>query len=251
MTGRDGGSPAQKEPAWFEEWFGLDYLELYPHRDSREAAAAVSFIADSLRAAQIERVLDLACGAGRHSRLLAERWETTGFDLSAPLLRIARRDSPAARYARGDMRSLPFRDASFDLVVNLFTSFGYFERDTDHGRVFAELSRTVKPGGTFVLDYLNAPQVRRTLVPEDEKLINGIHLVQQRRISADGRFVEKSIIMREKKKRFTERVRLFEAAELTAMLSSAGFRTDLLVGDYAGQVWTEASPRALIFATRL
>src|SRR5438067_3442621 len=118
-----GSRPTERD--WFEDWFGEEYLAVYPHRDRREADVVVSFLRDRLAGKSVERVLDLACGAGRHSRALGKLWWTTGFDLSEALLRVARREAKDACYVRGDMRLLPFRTGSFSLVVNLFTSFGY------------------------------------------------------------------------------------------------------------------------------
>ena len=120
-----------------------------------EAERAIDLIATHLPGREIQAVLDLACGAGRHSKPLCERWWTVGLDLSAALLRVARREAPDAPYVRADMRVLPFADESFDLVVNLFTSFGYFEDDHEHARVLARVRDAMKPGGTFVIDFLN------------------------------------------------------------------------------------------------
>ena len=114
---------------------------------------------------EIRAVLDLGCGTGRHTRVLRERWWTVGLDLSMALLRIARVESPDAPYIRADMRELSFADESFDLVVNLFTSFGYFEDDREHERVLSCVCASMKRGGTLVIDFLNASQVRRDLVP--------------------------------------------------------------------------------------
>src|SRR5207248_726507 len=124
-----------QEADWFEEWFGEDYLHIYQHRDETEAERAIELIATNLAGRRIDTVLDLACGAGRHTRVLRERWWTVGLDLSMSLLKLARKESDDAPYVRADMRELPFGDSSFDLVVNLFTSFGYFDDDSEHVRV--------------------------------------------------------------------------------------------------------------------
>ena len=121
------------EPAdWFEHWFGDEYLRLYPHRDESDAAEAIDLIAAHMRGRVVNSVLDLACGAGRHSRLLCDRWWTVGLDLSSALLKVARRESPDAPYVRADMRELPFATGTFDLAVNLFTSITRFGRRRFH-----------------------------------------------------------------------------------------------------------------------
>ena len=239
-----------QEADWFEEWFGEDYLRIYQHRDESEAERAIDLIATHVPDREIQTVLDLACGAGRHSKALCERWWTVGLDLSASLLRVARRDAPDAPYVRADMRELPFADESFDLVVNLFTSFGYFEDDREHARVLARVREAMKPRGTFVIDFLNASQVRRDLVPYDERVESGITIEQSRIISPDDRFVEKRIRLRERGREYVERVRLLSAGDLERMLETAGFEVVHCFGDYTGANWSENSPRTILFASR-
>jgi SAM-dependent methyltransferase len=244
------GARDEQEADWFEEWFGQDYLDIYQHRDETEAERAIELIASNLAGRRIDRVLDLACGAGRHTKVLRERWWTVGLDLSMSLLKVARRESPDGPYVRGDMRELPFAEESFDLVVNLFTSFGYFDDDSEHVQVLSCVSEAMKHGGTLVIDYLNAGQVRRELVPYDERVENGITIEQRRTISSDGRFVEKTIALREKGKEYIERVRLLSPRDLQRMLVEAGFKVVKLFGDYSGSDWTDESPRTILFASR-
>ncbi len=239
-----------EEADWFEEWFGEDYLRIYQHRDETEAEHVVELIARVLDGSDIRSVLDLGCGAGRHSRALCERWWTVGLDLSAALLRIARREMPSDPYVRADMRELPFAPRSFDLVVNLFTSFGYFEDDRENERVLVCVAATLREGGTLVIDFLNASEVRTDLVPYDERVENGITIEQTRTISPDDRFVEKTIRLREPGKEYFERVRLLTAKDLQQMLESAGFAIVRRIGDYGGAEWSEHSPRTILFARR-
>ena len=239
-----------EEADWFEEGFGEDYLRIYQHRDEQEAEHAIELVAGNLAGEKIDAVLDLGCGAGRHTKILFERWWTVGLDLSIALLREARRDSPEAPYVRADMRELPFADESFDLVVNLFTSFGYFDDDREHARVLSCVRAAMRSGGTLVIDYLNASQVRSKLVPYDERVENGITIEQRRAITADNRFVEKTITLRDKAKEYIERVRLLSAVDLERMVTGAGFEVLKRFGDYSGSAWSEASPRTIVFASR-
>jgi SAM-dependent methyltransferase len=239
-----------EEADWFEEWFGEDYLRIYQHRDETEAEHVVDLIARLMEGQSIDSVLDLGCGAGRHSKALCERWWTVGLDLSAALLRIARREIPDAPYVRADMRELPFAPESFDLVVNLFTSFGYFEDDRENARVLLRVCDALRPGGSLVIDFLNASQVRSDLVPYDERVENGITIEQTRAISPDDRFVEKTIRLRERGKEYIERVRLLSPWDLERMLEGAGFVVAARIGDYTGAPWSEESPRTILFASR-
>ena len=159
--------PVASMPEWFEEWFGEEYLELYPHRDDADADRAVGLVLGAVEFAAGWRVLDVACGPGRHARAFeAAGARCFGVDLSASLLRIARGVTDAA-LIRADMRHLPVRPGSMDLTVNLFTSFGYFEREEEHADALAEMAGTVRPGGWFVIDLLNPAAVRAGLVPHE------------------------------------------------------------------------------------
>ncbi|HWC75748.1 MAG TPA: methyltransferase domain-containing protein, partial [Gemmatimonadales bacterium] len=120
---------------WFEQWFGEEYHALYPHRDEEDARRAVELIRGTVAWTAGERILDLACGPGRHAAELERLGgRVVGLDLSRAMLRRARERSRAA-FVRGDMRALPFRSGSFALAVNLFTSFGYFLSDDEHRSV--------------------------------------------------------------------------------------------------------------------
>ena len=218
---------------WFEEWFGEDYLRLYPHRDDADAERAVALIRRTLPFEAGWRVLDVACGAGRHARAFVSAGARCfGLDLSITLLRLARQVTEAP-LVRADMRQLPIRSRSMDLTVNLFTSFGYFERDSEHTSALAEMVSTVRPGGWFVIDFLNPASVRRGLVPEETVEVGGSRIQVSRSVSPDGRYVCKSI-RSPKGRHYRERVRLFEPDQMSAMLVAAGVEVRHRFGDYDG-----------------
>ena len=235
---------------WYEEWFGEEYLALYPHRDDEEAREVASLIASRFDVPAGAPALDLACGSGRHQRALAERWWTVGLDLSRLLLHVARSEDPDAALVRADMRQLPFAGGSFSLVTNLFTSFGYFRDDTQHMRVVAEVARVTRTGGWFVLDYLNAPQVRESLIAFDRRTQGSRVIEQTREISVDGRFVRKTITVSDEDREFVERVRLFEPDELRTMLERNGFDVVEILGAYDGRPLDNESPRAIVIGAR-
>jgi SAM-dependent methyltransferase len=230
---------------WFEEWFGEEYLQLYPHRDEAEADRAVALLAGTAGLEPGWRVLDVACGAGRHARAFrAAGARCIGVDLSATLLRIARgvTDAPLVR---ADMRALPIRPGSMDLTVNLFTSFGYFDRDAEHAAALHEMVATVRPGGWFIIDFLNPAAVRARLVPCERIAVQGREVEVTRAVSPDGHHVSK-IIRTTDGRRFVERVRLFEPEEIEAMLGDAGVTVRRRFGDYDASPMLAGSPRTIL-----
>lgn len=232
---------------WFEEWFNEEYLQLYPHRDDAEADRLVQLIVERAAPPSGGRVLDVACGAGRHARAFRQRgFATMGLDLSRALLARARLVA-GVPLVRGDMRALPIRPASIDLTVNLFTSFGYFEDDADHERALHEMVATVKPGGWFVLDYLNATFVRRKLVPEEVTELAGTPVRISRWLERDGRYVMKRMAIPDGR-HYTERVRLLEPGQLEAMIAAAGAHVRLGFGGYGGEPPAETAPRTILMA---
>jgi hypothetical protein len=143
------------------------------------------------------------------------------------------------------MRALPFRARTMDLAVNLFTSFGYFAEDEEHTDALGQMLATVRPGGWFVIDFLNAEQVRSSLVPE-ETVQYGAHTARVRRlITPDRRFVQKTIALADGRE-FRERVRLLGPAELEGMIAAHGATVTGRYGDYAGTPWPAGNRTILI-----
>lgn len=242
---------------WFREWFGDTYLSLYPHRDEAEAEAGTRLFEREAAPPPGGRVLDLACGYGRHlDKLQAAGYRSVGLDLSARLLRdAAKRPGATGSLVRGDMRHLPFPDGVFDALVNFFTSFGYFASEEEDQLVVREMRRVVRSGGTFLLDYMNAPWVIANLEPETE-VEDDEHRVHQRRW-IEARHVIKRIEIYPRggngpdagegaPEVFHERVRLYEPDELGALLARHGLEVRARFGDYDGAPFENESPRLLL-----
>jgi len=230
---------------WFEEWFGEEYLQLYPHRDAAEAERAVGLILDRVGFAAGWRVLDVACGAGRHARAFeAAGARCVGLDLSAALLRVAR-GVTGAPLIRADMRALPIRDGSMDLTVNLFTSFGYFDHDEEHAEALRQMVATLRPDGWFAIDFLNAAAVQARLVARETLCLSGTEVAVTRSVSADARYVRKTI-QAAGGRHFTERVRLFGPEEIAHMLTDAGVAVRHRFGDYDASPLGPDSPRTIL-----
>ena len=248
---------------WWVKAFGAEYVAVYAHRDDEEARRHVPFLVAALGIRPYARVLDLACGAGRYARALANTGlRVTGFDFSADLLDAARRRSPALpgapMYVRGDMRSMPFFE-QFDGVVSLFTSFGYFDEPSDDAKVLEGVRRALVPGGRYLIDVANAERLRRTLVSESRETQAHRTLVSTRRIDdrkPGGPYVRKRVVITDDRTGATlhdveECVRLYGAGELDAALVAAGLSPiGPRHGDFDGSAFGPESPRLIRVAER-
>jgi ubiquinone/menaquinone biosynthesis C-methylase UbiE len=239
---------------WYADSFGALYPLLYAHRTVEAARPEACFAMGKLRLTSDDAALDLCCGNGRHMVALAEGTpHLTGLDYSPTLLNLARkRLRPHARLLRGDMRHLPF-PTQFDVVFNFFTSFGYFQSDTENQGVLAEIARVLKPGGRFFMDFLNAPQVADTLVPHSERTAEDLHIVEERWIAPEGPRVNKKTLVRQDGKLLAElgeSVRLYTLEELTDSLRAAGLVIDATYGNYAGAPWDKEQPRCILTGHR-
>ena len=238
---------------WFRDWFGSEYLALYPHRDRAEARRAVRLLRSATGLGPGTRVLDVGCGSGRHlAEFLRIGYRSTGLDLSPTMLEAARNALPVCGLVRGDMRCLPFRTASFDVVTSYFTSFGYFDREDDDLRVLVEARRLLVRGGWYLLDFLNAAAVVARLKREDRRTVSGVDVVQERRLTDDGRIIEKRIRIEAHDnaptREFVERVRLYRPEDLDAMLARAGLTPGPVFGGYDRSPYSPASPRYIVLA---
>ena len=179
---------------WFETWFDEDYALLYAHRDTEEARQAVARALGEAPELGQGPVLDLGCGTGRHLAFLRRTNPLAfGMDLSRALLRLA----PAGLrpwLVRGDMRSVPVKAGTLSGICLWFTPFGYFP-DAQNRTLLLDLGRLLRPGGVLVMDYLNADQVVRALVPEDTLERAGVRVQSQRTIEGD-RLVKRMRLVR-------------------------------------------------------
>jgi SAM-dependent methyltransferase len=250
--------PETHDLPWYSRAFEAGYLNLYAHRDAADAARALDFLAAAVPLRPGLRLLDLCCGAGRHLALIAPRVASAaGLDLSRVLLNCARQSlapGDPAPLMEADMRALPLRSAHFDAVINLFTRFGYFDRDDENAAVLREIARVLRPGGRFVFDHINPPHLRAGLRPRTERdLDGGVRVLESRRIDPAARRVHKDVEFRrpgEPPVRWHESVRLYEPDELDAAFAAAGLRVLDRFGDFDRRPLTPDAPRLILLAQR-
>ncbi len=242
---------------WWKTLFDQDYLTvygpLYPPERSRQEVEGVERIL-GLRPGM--RVLDLACGHGRHTLLLAGRgYQAVGLDFSGPFLAHARAQARQAglpvHWVRGDMRALPWVEA-FDAVLCLFTSLGYFEKEEDNLRVVQEVARALRPGGFFLLDLAHRDWLVRNFCRREWFRRGDLWVWEERRFDpVAGRLHVEHYWMagsRQEKRHFD--LRIYTATEAAAMVWQAGLEVHICLGGYDGSPFTGDASRLLLVARR-
>lgn len=200
----------QKE--WFSSWFNTTYYHtLYKHRDDSEASLFMDNITRFLQLKNESICWDLCCGKGRHSVYLNKKgYHVIGTDLSEQsILEANKSASDTLEFYTHDMRNL-FRTNYFDVVFNLFTSFGYFENRQDDLNVFNAIAKSLKPNGIFVFDFLNADHVKNSMIENDTKTMEGITFHISKKIEKNT--IIKNIDFTDEGNdfHFEERVKLFD-----------------------------------------
>lgn len=240
---------------WFREWFDSPYYhQLYFERDEKEATAFINRLLSALHPPAYARVLDLACGRGRHSLILAEKgFDVTGIDLSVRSIAYARQfEKENLHFYQHDMRqALHIR--YFDYVFNFFTSFGYFRTMRENENVIRTVSLSLKKGGIFVLDYLNTPYAEAHLVPHSQKEVDGV-LFTLTRWSDQNHFYKKIHIEDKKAEaplEYTEKVAKFSIDDFKRMFSVHGLQVRQVFGNYELAPYDPVNaPRLLLVAER-
>ncbi|MBL7683419.1 MAG: methyltransferase domain-containing protein [Flavipsychrobacter sp.] len=235
---------------WFETWFGSPYYKiLYKHRDEPEAQAFIEKLIDYLQPLPDSRMLDIACGDGRYARQLAGHgFDVTGIDLSHHSIEIAKEyEADNLHFYVHDMR-MPAYINYYDYAFNFFTSFGYFAHDRDHLLAAKSFAGALKKGGILVIDYLNAENIARNLVPTDT-VVRGSYTFHINRRLERNHFM-KDIRFQDadnKPRHYTESVAAFALADFMKMFKTAGLSLVATFGDYGLNEYNPAeSPRLIM-----
>jgi SAM-dependent methyltransferase len=237
-----------EQATWFTEWFDSPYYHiLYKKHDEQDAQRSIDQFLHCLDLPAGARLLDLACGKGRHSRYLAScGFDVTGLDISPNSIEFAQQFAhDHLNFYQHDMR-LPFRINYYDAVLNIFTSFGYFDRDEDHERTLLNAAKGLRPGGKLLIDYFNSTWVRNSLVAHTEQEIDGIHFRWEKRV--DDKKVYKKVFFHAEGRDwyFEEKVRLFTLSDFEMMFARVGFTLSGIIGGYDGSAFDEQQSKRLI-----
>lgn len=239
-----------KQSTWFSQWFDTTYYHsLYSNRNETEAANFVDALIEELQPHENASMLDLGCGAGRHAKELARHgYNVIGLDLAASSIREAKRvHVQGLQFYQHDMR-LPFCVSRFNYVFSFFTSFGYFKSDEENNEVIKNISMSLRPRGTFVMDYLNVQYSEDNLVPNEQKEIDGI-IYNINRWSDNTHFYKKIAI--DGQYEFTEQVEKLRLTDFDILFKKNGLKLTKAFGDYKLEPYDpETSPRLIMIAEK-
>jgi len=244
--------------AWWSTQFDSQYLHEYePLFNLVQDRSEVSRLLELLELPTGARILDCPCGQGRHAHLLAETgFDVDGLDYSQDLLDVAlaRGTGKQLRYTRGDMRKLPARwTGRFDAVVNLFTSFGFFDDPNDDLRALAEFARVLKPGGQLVWHGGSRDGVMARFLARDWwSTADGTVFGQERRFDPLSGFLEITSTWRGPKGEGerSHRIRLYSASELASRLREVGLVVEQAFDAWADRPLTRKSSEMLLLARK-
>jgi SAM-dependent methyltransferase len=224
-----------EEKEWFGEWFDSPYYHvLYKHRDYEEAEHFIDNLIGYFHFRPTDKIMDLACGKGRHSIYLNRQgFDVTGLDLSPQSIAHAREyENERLHFYVHDMRKV-FRRQEFDYVLNLFTSFGYFDKESENQDAVCAAATALKSGGKLLIDFLNPYKVVHQLVPEEIKVIEGIEFHITKHLSNDN-YIVKDIRFEDKDQHwhFQERVKAIRRTQFLEYFQTAGLELLETFGDY-------------------
>lgn len=242
---------------WYKEWFNSPYYDiLYYKRNEQEAAAFIQLLINHLAPQAGSLMLDVACGKGRHSRVLSEMgFDVTGIDLSEAAIADAKKsEKENLHFFCHDMR-LPFYINYFDYAFNFFTSFGYFHTEREHNNAIRTIAQSLKNNGLFVIDYLNTHYSEDHLLKSEVTVVDNTtfhisrwhdehHFFKQIQIEKPGRHSITHL--------YTEKVAKFSLGDFTDMLAYQNMQIQEVFGDYhLGHYDIRKSPRMIILAKKI
>jgi len=237
---------------WFASWFDTSYYHsLYKNRDEKEAKKFIVNLVQNLGLQKDQNVLDLACGKGRHSITLNELgMNVKGVDLSPNSIKTASlSENDSLKFSVQDMREA-FTSNEFEVIFNLFTSFGYFDKMDDNLKVIQAIKKMLKKDGVLVIDFMNSSKVISNLVPKEIKKEDDIdfHITRE----YDGNHIYKHIKFNdnEEKYHYTEKVQALKYNDFKKLLQEVGFNILKTYGDFDLNPFNESTSDRLILIAK-
>jgi len=241
----------QKE--WFEEWFDSPYYPLlYSNRNYSEAELFLSGLINVLELKPTDNIIDLACGRGRHSVFLNKKgFNVTGVDLSVQSIKEAQTfQNKNLHFKVADLRALQLNQ-KYNIALNLFTSFGYFDCLNTNLLVLKNIHRLLLPNGILVIDFFNLHTTLKGLVQHEEKLISNVKFTINRNLQLGN--IVKQILVEHNGYRhiFYEKVQALDLNDFEMCLGNSGFKIMKIYGNYLLESYhKESSSRLIIIAQK-
>lgn len=239
---------------WFADWFDTSYYHtLYKSRNEDEATEFIANLLSFLQLEKKSKVLDLACGKGRHAVTLNEHgYKVLGVDLSPnSICKANEKQNESLSFAVHDMRQV-IEGQKFSAIFNLFTSFGYFDTLYDNECVIRSMNEMLEKDGYLIIDFMNAQKVIDNLVENEVKVVDGIVFYLTR--NYDGNHIFKNIRFNAEDKEFhyTERVQALKEKDFVQLLTENKFEIIRTFGDFSLNVFNEkSSDRLIIIAKKI
>ena len=233
---------------WFTSWFNTPYYHiLYKDRNDDDAQFFMQNITQLLQLDKDATIADIPCGKGRHSVYLNSLgYNVIGADLSENSIAFAKQfENEKLHFEVCDMRKSITK--KYDVILNLFTSFGYFEDDEDDIAVLKNFKNGLKPNGVSVIDFLNVDFVKANLVEQETKTIDGINFHISRKIE-DGFIIKQiSFVANNEDHCYFEKVKYINLEKFTFYLQNAGLKIKHIFGDYQLSNFDVKTSKRLIF----
>ena len=222
---------------WYANWFNSHYYHiLYNNRDEKEAEFFIDNLIKRLNLVTPSKLIDIACGKGRHATYFNTKgFDVTGVDLSQNSIEHAIRQSIKKKnlsFKVHDMREL-YKANHFDVATNLFTSFGYFEDETDEQKAINSISQSLKANGLLIIDFMNVNKVVDNLVVKEQKIIQSITFNIKRKVEDHYIIKDIEILDSNKKYEFQEKVKALNLDRFTTFVNEGGLKIIDIFGNYS------------------
>ena len=220
--------------SWFVNWFDSPYYHaLYKNRDEKEAQVFIDNLVHHLQIKKGNKLIDIACGIGRHATYFNSLGlDVVGVDLSPNSIASAKKnENNTLQFVVHDMLEV-YQENHFDIVTNLFTSFGYFEKDEDEQKAINAMVSNLKVGGVLIIDFMNVKKVISNLVASEQKTIDDITFDIRRKMKNKHIIKDIHIIEGTIQEHFQEKVKALTLVDFSNFISSANLRIIDIFGNY-------------------
>jgi len=232
-------------------WFDSPYYKLlYKNRNKKEARLFIDNILEKINIKPDSKVLDLACGTGRHSIYLSKKgFDVVGIDQSKKNIKTAK-ENENRKLIFFQQEMTKDINMEFNVIFNFFTSFGYVDHKYNYDTI-ENISKNLKKGGLFIIDFLNQKIVRKNIVEYEEKNIENISFNIHRYIENNYIFKEISFEHNETKYNFKEKVMLLDLKDFENYFNKNNLKIIDVYGNYKLSSFdVNKSPRLILISKK-